>query len=268
MTDKNKIASRFLSEIASCHFFNFGLIVTGETEELHLPKIFRSLMKSGICNFSVIRRIGQRSPIISEKKKLKMVGNGKIIPDKDQEEIGLPARRYLSANVCRFVLLIDDLEPDRREIEQQIYDRYRLAFDTILMEYQKRKAAVHFLVPMLEAYYFADAKAINSVLKIAPPLDDYDGDVESKRNPKAEFKELYPGFNEKEDSGKILETVDFEHVLSRSNTCASLRTLFNWCIKVLEHHPNYESLSLGKRYSLNNGIFSEITKRQFELLSS
>ena len=40
-------------------FFRFGLIVTGETEEQHLPKLFKSLMETRICNFRVIRRVGQ-----------------------------------------------------------------------------------------------------------------------------------------------------------------------------------------------------------------
>ena len=30
-------------------YFHFGLIVTGETEEQHLPKLFRSLMEPGFA---------------------------------------------------------------------------------------------------------------------------------------------------------------------------------------------------------------------------
>ena len=263
MSDKSGIEPHSLSEKPPCYFFNFGLIVTGETEELHLPKLFKSLSISGICNFKVIRRIDQRSSILSEKRKLRMVGKGKIITDKD-EETGLAARKYLSDNKCRFVLLIDDLEHDRRNLAQQVFDRYRLALDTILTEFQKQRASVYFLVPMIEAYYFADAKSVNSALKLEPPIDDFNGDVEAKRNPKADLKRLYPDFDEKDDGGKILDCIDVEHVLSRPDTCASLRTLIKWCIKILRYYPNFESLSLGDKFCLEHGKLFEVTKKQFE----
>jgi len=268
MSDKSGIEFSSSNEKTPCYFFKFGLIVTGETEELHLPNLFKSLSKSGICSFSVIQRIVQRSSIISEKRKLRMVGNGKIIPDKDEAEIGLPARRYLTENECHFVLLIDDLEHERRYIAQQVFDRYRLALDAILRELQKQRAAVHFLVPMLEAYYFADANSINSVLKLEPHLDDYDGDVEAKRNPKADLKRFYPGFDEKEDGGKILDCIDIEHVLSRPDTCASLRTLMKWCIKIMESYQNFDFLSLDDSYCLQDGKLYEVTKKQLELIPS
>src|SRR5437868_10301711 len=137
-----------------CLFFHFGLIVTVKGELGYLPKLFDSLMTTGICHFEVIQYTGQRSPITSGKKKLKMVGSGKIIPDKDVTEIGLPARRYLSSSPCHFVIVIDDLEHDRRDIAQQVYERYRSILDNILTEEQGRRASVHFLANMLEAYYF------------------------------------------------------------------------------------------------------------------
>lgn len=48
-------------------FLHFGLIVTGETEWEHLPKLFKSLMATGTCTFEVIRKIGQRNPITSRR---------------------------------------------------------------------------------------------------------------------------------------------------------------------------------------------------------
>ena len=120
------------AEHPQCAYFHFGLIVTGETEEQHLPKLFRSLMESGICTFEVIRRVGQLK-VITSVERLKALGNGKDIPSKDAK-IGLAARKYLMTDVCHFVLLIDDLEYDRRNQEQQVFDRYRLALDTILNE--------------------------------------------------------------------------------------------------------------------------------------
>jgi len=91
----------------------------------------------------------------------------------------------------------------------------------------KHRAAVHFLIYMLEAYYFADANAINLVL--STDLIDYEGDVETIRHPKGELKKLVNGFDEVEHGGKILSLLDVEHVLSNSTTAASLRTLYQWC---------------------------------------
>jgi hypothetical protein len=250
-------------EDQQCYFFHFGLIVTGKGEREHLPKLFNSLTATQICNFEVIRFIGQRAPITSAKRKLKMVGEGKIIPDKDATEIGFPARNYLNADKCRFVVLVDDLEHDRRDQAQQVFDRYRQALDTILLTAdRKSRASVHFLVNMLEAYYFADTKAVNIVLDLNPPLEDHPGDVETIPHPKSELKKQYPGFREVDDGGKILEQLDVEHILSRPDTCASLRTLFAWCSKVLEQYPDYESLSPTDKYRLNDGILSEITQSQ------
>jgi hypothetical protein len=250
---------RISDKIQPCDFIHFGLIVTGKGERAHLPKLFRSLEETSICTFEVIRYIGQRTPITSKKRQLEMVGSGKIIPDKDATEIGLPARGYVNRSHCHFVILIDDLEHDRRAQAQQVFDRYRLALDTMLKA-QKHRTSVHFLVNMLEAYYFADAKAINAVLNL--DLADYEGDVEEIRHPKGEIRKHYPGFREIEHGGSILEQLDVEHVLSRPDTCASLRTLFAWCVKVLERYPDYQRLSLTDKYQLPNGRLSELTQPQ------
>ena len=42
-------------------YLKFGLLVTGETEERHLPKLFKSLMQSGVCTFKVLARVPQRT---------------------------------------------------------------------------------------------------------------------------------------------------------------------------------------------------------------
>ncbi|MDJ0737672.1 MAG: DUF4276 family protein [Nostocaceae cyanobacterium] len=246
-----------------CYFFEFGLMVTGETEAEHLPKLFKSLTKSGICTFKVVRRINQRSPRTSSKRKLKVTGTEKIIPQKDVDEIGIPARQYLSKNPCGYLLLVDDLEKDRTNQAQQVFARYRLALDTILGK-QKERASVHFLVNMIEAYYFADSNAINSVLGTSET--DYSGDVETIPHPKNDLKKIYPGFDEKEDGGKILDHLNVEHVLSRSDTCASLRTIFAWCSKVLSKYPDSDSLeeTQTNQYLLENEKLSEITKQQLD----
>ncbi|MBN1287954.1 MAG: DUF4276 family protein [Anaerolineae bacterium] len=256
-----------MNTTSPCHFFHFGLIVTGKAEREHLPKLFRSLMATGVCTFEVVAFTGQRSPR-SIKHQLKMVGEGKLIPDRDATEIGLPAREYLNKGPCCFVLLIDDLEDERRPQAREVYARYRQALDMMLVSAKYiTRAAVHFLVNMLEAYYFADAQAINKALGLNPAIKDYPGDVETIRNPKHELKQLYPGFKEVEHGGAILDCLDIEHVLSRPDTCTSLRTLFTWCVKVLPRHPHYQAFSIPE-YHLEDGTLSVITGPQLAGLES
>jgi len=237
----------------NCYFFKFGLLVTGKTEEEHIPKLFRTLMELGICYFEVIRKVEQLGVRTSEKN-LEMVGSGKKIPNNDAVRIGFPARDYLLKDPCTYVLLLDDLEYDRTHQAQQIFERYRKALDHILRD-QKHRASVHFLVNMLEAYYFADAATVNAVLGTS--LNDYEGDVETIRHPKGELKQIYSGFNEKEHGGQILDRLNVENVLSDPNTCASLRTLFAWCLKALGEVPT-------DKYQLLSGKLSEITKAQLD----
>ncbi len=247
---------------ATCHFVRFGLIVTGETEREHLPKMFKSLMASGVCHFKVVRFIGQRDPITSSRRKLEMVGSGKVIPDKDATEIDFPVRRYLISNQCNLVVLVDDLERHREEEAHQIFARYRQALDAVLSNELQPRAAVHFLVNMLEAYYFAHADAINKALDLDSSLSDCTEDVEAIHNPKSELKQLYPSFDEIEDGGKILERLDFTHVLSRPETCAWLRTLFAWCVEALEKYAFYDISVLSETYRLRDGLFSPVTCSQ------
>lgn len=245
------------TEHPQCSYFHFGLIVTGETEEQHLPKLFKSLMATGICTFEVIQRVGQLGAITSVER-IKALGNGKDIPSIDAK-IGLAARKYLMTDVCHFVLLIDDLEYGRRNQAQRIFDRYRLALDTVLNA-SKHRASVHFLLNMLEAYYFGDARAINAVLGTSLP--DHKDDVETIRNPKSDLRRTYPSFREIDDGGEILNQIDIEHVLSRPDTCASLRTLFAWCVEILAQHPNFDRPDFDNKYRLHDGILSVITKPQ------
>ena len=249
------------TESPRCAYFRFGLLVTGETEQEHLPKLFKSLMATGICHFEVIRKIEQRSPITSRRRRPPVVGTDRMIERKDELEIGLPARGYVNRSRCHFVLLIDDLEHERSDQAQQIFDRYRTALDTVL-DTLKHRASVHFLVNMLEAYYFADIQAINAVLGTSLP--DRDDDVETIRNPKSDLRELYPSFGEINDGGWILGRIDIERVLSHPDTCASLRTLFAWCVKALAKYSNYDCTDLDDKYRLHDGILSEITRTQLD----
>lgn len=214
-------------------FHKFALIVTGHGEREHLPKLFRPLTTEGRCSFQVVHQFGQRSPI-SSARRLKMVGKGKRIPDKD-EGIGLKARACLSRNGgFDFVLLVDDLEQDRVEDAEAVYRRYREALDALLSPVGlAARASVHFLVNMLEAYYFADSSAMNSVLETT--VEDHSGDVETIRHPKNEIKKLVAGrgFDERKDGGAILGRLNIDKVLSRPETCRSLRTAFAWCRRAM-----------------------------------
>ncbi len=249
------------TESPRCAYFHFGVIVTGDTEREHLPKLFRSLMASKICHFEVIRKIDQRSPKTSTGQNRTVVGTDQMIERKDELEIGLPARGYVNRSRCHFVLLIDDLEYSRRDQALEVFNLYRTVLDTVLNTL-KHRASVHFLVNMLEAYYFADAQAINAVLETSLP--DYEDDVETIRNPKSDLRQMYPAFREIDDGERILARIDIEHVLSRPDACGSLRTLFAWCVKVLETYSDHDCTDLNDKYRLHDGKLSGITGTQLD----
>ena len=229
-------------------FTRVGLIVTGETEEKCLADLFRVLTAEGICNFRVIRRVGQRSPITSETRKLNMVGGGKKIPNRDAEQIGLTARRFMTDG-GEYVMLVDDLEFERSTQMSAVFDRYRRALDEMLPVNLRSKAAVHFLVNMLEAYYFDDAKALNRVL--GTDCLDFDGDVETIRHPKKNLKALHPEFDEKQHGPLIVGALDVMHVLARADACSSLRTMFAWAVE-----------AIGSSVSVPDGSLCDVTQGQ------
>jgi len=233
-------------------FVRFYLFVTGKGEEVFMPSFLRSLTESGNCTFKVGRRIGQRSPIRSEKRKLRMVGKGQTLTDRDAE-IGLGARRLLESKDDAYVILIDDLERARTGDHRAVFDRYRQIFDTILPEPIRNRAAVHFLVNMIEAYYFAHADAVNAVL--GTELSDFDGDVETIPHPKNQLKSLFRGFDEKEHGTEIVRRLDLPRILSNPETCASLRTLFAWCVHAMGNESE-------DRFRLRDGVLSPVTRGQ------
>ncbi len=256
-----------MTRSADCDFIHFGIIVTGKGEEQALPELFRTLAATGMCHFTVVRRRSQRSPRQEHLAQIPTItGTQKRIPDRDLEEIGAPARGFLTGKSCNFVLLIDDLEHDRRPIAEQVYERYRRALDAALTQEQQGRAAVHFWVPMLEAYYFADTAAINSILNLTPPCDDAADDVELLRHPKGDLKQLMPGFDEVEHGVQILARLDLDHMLARHNTCAALRGLVAWCIAALRCHRLSACHDLETRFCLPNGILSPLAQNQIAML--
>lgn len=106
---------------------------------------------------------------------------------------------------------------------------------------------------MLEAYYFADANAINAVLGTSEA--DHSDDVEEIRNPKAQLKKIAGDFDEIEHGKKIVAKLDVPHVLSRPETCAFLRSLFAWCCRAV-------GLGVTNAYCLDCGTYNILTGRQ------
>jgi hypothetical protein len=240
-------------------FRRFGLLVTGHGEADFLPNFLRLLTTSGDCTFKVIRRVGQRSPQTSKSERQRMTGTDRAIPTKDETDIGLPAHTFLKGNKNSYVVLVDDLEHDRREQHQEVFARYRRALDAVLPGNLRHRAAVHFLVNMIEAYYLADAAAINAVLGTS--LFDYDGDVEEIRHPKQELKRLQAGFDEKAHGRAIVACLDLEKVLADPRTCASLRTLIKWCWRA-RREPYSD------RFQLLTGVCSPVTRHQIDDLDA
>jgi hypothetical protein len=241
--------------------YRIALLVTGKGEEKFLPKLFRSLQAEGHCTFRVARWVPQLPPLPSVRQKAekpKTVGSDKGVRRRD-EELGLAARKCF-VDGYHFVILVDDLEHDRSHRAAEVFQRYRSAYDTILTsEDHRARASIHFLVNMLEAYYFAHTEAVNSVL--GTDLKDFDEDVETIRHPKNELKRLCPGFDEIVHGRRIVEHLDVERVLSDPAACRWLRTLFGWC-----------SRAIGREftdvYQLKEGQYSDVTKHQIDALTS
>ena len=111
---------------------------------------------------------------------------------------------------------------------------------------------------MLEAYYFADAQAVNAVL--GANLVDFEGDVETIANPKRDLKKnLCREFDEREHGRQIVERLNVPHMLSRPDACCSLRTIFAWIYTAIEE-PDCEIRPL------LDGCHNETTKGQIDAL--
>jgi len=177
-----------------------------------------------------------------------------------------------------------------RDQAQAKYERYRLAVDALLTRLPelKQRASVHFLVNMLEAYYFADIQALNQLYSFTPPLPEPGGAVEEIHHPKNELKHLWrqygrSGFDEKEDGATIVPALRVERVLSRADGCTWLRTLFAWCVEQIieryyEMQLNPEGLEMIcqegnwnnfiEQCHLRDGRFAEVTRPQLRFFGT
>jgi hypothetical protein len=251
-----------LEQQPACPHCVFGLIVTGKGERDFLPALFGRLTQKAGCSFKVIGFVGQRSPVTSPAKILLMAGTGKIIPNGDEEKIGLPARRFLRGKPGHFVILIDDVEEARRPVIARVFERYRKALDTMLQPAERQKAAVHFFANMLEAYYFAHSAAVSQALGTTVLRADYGGDVEVIGHPKGELKALFPGFDERAQGALIVPLLDVEHILANPETCAYFRSLFGWCVRQLQANCQVWDPDVGQCFRLLGGIRERLTDNQ------
>ncbi len=252
-----------MEEQKKCYYMRFGLLVTGKGERKSLELLFNKALAYEICHFEVRDKIGQIDPITSKTRIARRDRQNKPVTDKHQEMISQKARRYLQANKCHHLILIDDLEG---RDPQHVYDTYRTIIDYSLKPEQKTRVSVHFMVNMLEAYCFADADAVNIALELElkDQISDYSGDVESISHPKGKLKKI-SSYHEIEDSEKIFKELDLEHVLSDPNSCGFLRSCVAWIVKNFEGHSNQDyiqSLNLEQKYHLHDGIMNPITHNQ------
>ena len=244
-------------------FCRFWLLVTGKGEEEFLPELFRGLTARASCNFQVLRRIGQRDPVTSPERLVRMVRMGQVLPPKDVEEIGLPIRARLQQFPGSYAMIVDDLEGARRNFAAAVYERYRGVLDVILAPVGlQSRASAHFLVNMLEAYYFAHAEVVNAVAGFAVLAADHPADVEQIGHPKGELKARWRGFDEIEHGRQIVPRLDLEHVLSRPQECCALRTMIAWCVaKLIEADVVWDD-TLSGSYHLTDGCRSPLTSGQ------
>jgi hypothetical protein len=215
-------------------FVRFGLIVTGRGEAGFLPRLFRPITAAASCTFVVIRKSEQLSPITSERRQIRMVGRGQVIPPVDEAQYGIPARIFLQRHPDSFVVVVDDLEGPRKGRVTAVFNRYRRALDQMLDPFGLAgRASVHFLVNMLEAYYFAHAAAVNGAAGREILNQDHPADVETIGHPKNLLKRLWGEFDEVAHGPAVLDGLDLHHVLHDPLQCCWLRTLFHWCVSRL-----------------------------------
>jgi hypothetical protein len=247
-------------------YARFLLVVTGIGEEKFLPDLFSQLTASNICRFDVLERIGQLNPITSVSRRLKIVGTNRSASTRE-DDLGLRIRGRLALDTHAYVLIVDDLEHERRPQCDAVYSRYRDILDRFLDESDRTRASVHFLVNMLESYYFAHPDAVTTALNLVRPFPGESGDVEEIRNPKSNLRQILNSsykrsFDEVSDGKRIVNHLRLEIILGDAQTCAALRTLVAWCVEKLESHPQYTALNWSKLFHLESGVLFSPTRKQ------
>lgn len=161
------------------------------------------------------------------------------------------------------LLVIDDLEHDDRAHATPGLQYWRNLLQGFAAQ-RDVSVGVHFLVNMLEAYFFAQASKINEHYRernqIELSLRDHLGDVENLPSPKGTLKDHIAvhrgcGYSETDDGVQISRRVDLKVVLQDPMKCRSLRTLVAW-IHEQAGQPR------GDDYQLANGQYWDVTVDQ------
>lgn len=238
-------------------FYRFGLLVTGKGEREGLPNLLRQINDDAHSTFKVVAKIEQLSPRSAQAfVPLKVTGKQQSLPSRDQE-IALRVRSELQGGLD-FIILVDDLEQARRGQVDAVVDRYSKAGKLLLKDEEKHRFAVHLLVNMMEAYFFADPPAVEHILgcNVISP----DADVEDIGHPKSVLKDQSNGaYDEREHAPQLLGALNLETVLGCPTTCRSLRTLVSWCVRAKRQIPS-------ARFNLAEGELYQPTASQLEEL--
>jgi hypothetical protein len=242
------------------------LIVTGRTEVSGIEHLFDSLKEySGYRIFvdGEPHRCGQFNPSLSPKGSHNPRSARLQLERRVQESI-----RWVKANPAGLVLLVDDTESDSLG---EITTRFRGYLDELskpLRVLAPQRYSVHFLSPMIEAYFLGTGSGLNSILGVSVEIPP-EADKESVRNPfgliddkvrerKAAHRHdsSVPGKYDKVEHGTaLLKSLDIDVVLGNPSTCCWLRTLYKWTAVAAGFRP-------GRRFHLADGCLSPVTAAQ------
>lgn len=240
----------------------FFLIVTGEAERDSLKELFRRFCHWSfhLATFTVTRRNGQHRP--------RAVTKGDSVPPKELgtkldspkaiEQAWLDARKHLR-DEDSFVLLVDDLEWERKDEIERVFATYSPRPVLFGDSTSAGRVGVFFLRMMREAYYWADLSAVESLLGQPRSSPNVPDDVEEIRNPKGLIEGKWPNFKDREHAGPILKALDVDWVLADPTTCASLRTLYAWCSRAMGFRD-------AERFQLRDGRRCPVTSPQIDRL--
>ncbi len=172
-------------------FFRFALIVTGKGERAGIDRFLRAIHADGQSTCTVTDRVPQLIPVGEKKRaarELKMVGKGGRLEGRD-EQIGLIVRS-LCFRGFDYVILIDDLEKSGRNDVEKRVERYVTAGRGLIADDRPWRFSVHFLVNMMESYFFADTNPASEVLGAPVSAPAEFPDVEDIPHAKSLLREL------------------------------------------------------------------------------
>lgn len=241
---------------AGWRHFKIRLFVTGQSEFAVLPRMLSELTLSGRC--SITPEIAFKQLGVSTKRLVNR--SGKAVAGK-AEQIGLKIRGWIQASTENLAIIVDDLEHERRGEAASLFKRYNdavLPFLNVDPSFVRR-FSVHFLVNMLEAYYFRQVAVINEVCGTTMP--SHEGNVENLRHPKNRIddaiRQVNPRqrFREIDDGREIAKKLSLTTILDDPKSCRALRTLVAWIVERIGDGS-------ADRYRLREGEYWDITVGQ------